>query len=80
MMSDIIRHGETCQVKNLRNGKLAESVVADFAYQKKLNVVINKEIKLNMVWNGRCYEGRAAGIDFESSGPVVQKSTTGIRG
>jgi len=79
-MSEIIRHGETCQVKNLRNGKLAESVVADFIYQKKLNVVINKEIKLNMVWNGQCYEGRAAGIDFESVGPNVQKSKIGIRG
>jgi len=79
-MTDIIRHSETCQVKNLRNSKLVESVVADFTYQKKLNVVINKEIKLNMVWNGRCYEGRAAGIDFESNGPKVQKSTTGIRG
>ena len=79
-MTDIIRHSETCQVKNLRNSKLVESVVADFTYQKKLNVVINKEIKLNMVWNGRCYEGRAAGMDFESGGPTVQKSTTGIRG
>ena len=79
-MSDVIRHSGTCQVKNLRNGKLAESVVSDFTYQKKLNVVINKEVKLNMVWNGRCYEGRAAGMDFESSGPTVQKSTTGIRG
>jgi hypothetical protein len=79
-MSEIIRHSETCQVKNLRNGKIAESVVADFTYQKKLNVVINKEIKLNMVWNGQCYEGRAAGIDFESVGPNVSKSKTGIRG
>jgi len=33
-----------------------------------------------MKWNGRYYEGRSAGMDFESSGPTVTRTTTGIRG
>jgi hypothetical protein len=45
-----------------------------------LNVIVNKAVKISMKWNGRCYEGRNAGMDFESAGPTVSRTTTGIRG
>jgi hypothetical protein len=77
---EIIRHSETCMVKNANSSKLIEAVVQVFREQQTLNVIINKSIKLNMNWNGKCYEGRSAGMDFESVGPLVSKSTTGIRG
>ena len=33
-----------------------------------------------MKWNGSYYEGRSAGMDFESAGPTVSKTYTGLRG
>jgi hypothetical protein len=44
---------------------------------RNLTVVINKSVKILMNWNGRIYEGRAAGMDFESNGPAVTKTQTG---
>jgi hypothetical protein len=30
-----------------------------------------------MIWNGKLYEGRMAGIDFTTSGPTITKTTSG---
>jgi hypothetical protein len=43
-------------------------------------VVLNKSIKLPMVWNGKVYEGKMAGLDFVSDGPALNKTQTSIRG
>lgn len=77
---EIIRHSDTCQIKNVKSSKLVKAVVMDFADKKYLKVVINQSIKLSMVWNGRCFEGQSAGMDFESDGPKTTKTQTGIRG
>jgi hypothetical protein len=37
-------------------------------------------VKINMKWNGQCYEGRSAGMDFESQGPTITRTQTGLRG
>ena len=79
-MSEIIRHSETCTIKMARTSKISEAVVQDFEYRSRLDVVLNKAVKISMKWNGKCYEGRSAGIDFESDGPAVTKTQTGIRG
>lgn len=79
-MGTISRHSETCMVKIANNSKMTEAVVSDFEEHVKLNVVVNKAIKISMRWNGKTYEGRAAGMDFESNGPTVMRSQTGIRG
>ena len=79
-MSEIIRHAETCQVKMAKSSKMTEAVVQDFQDKVMLNVIVNKAVKINMKWNGKCYEGRSAGMDFESAGPVISKTTTGLRG
>ncbi len=75
-----MRHGDTCLVKMAKSSKMTEAVVSDFEDKKMLNVVVNKAIKISMKWNGKCYEGRSAGMDFESDGPTVTKTQTGIRG
>jgi hypothetical protein len=54
--------------------------VQDFEDNVLLNVSLNKALKISMNWNGKCYEGRNAGMDFESAGPTVSRTTTGIRG
>jgi len=79
-MSEIVRHGETCIIKMAKSAKETKAVVESFEDRVKLNVVVNKAVKISMKWNGRCYEGRSAGMDFESAGPAVTRTTTGIRG
>lgn len=79
-MADNIRHSDTCQVKMAKSSKVTEAVVSGFEDKVSLNVVINKAIKISMKWNGQCYEGRSSGMDFESAGPTVTKTQTGLRG
>jgi len=75
---EIIRHAETCTVTV--GSRTVEAVVDQFIFERILDVVLNKSVKLKMKWNGRCYEGRSAGMDIESSGPKITKTQTGIRG
>ena len=79
-MSEVLRHSNTCLIKMAKSAKLTEAVVSAFEDKKLLNVVVNKAVKISMKWNGKCYEGRSAGMDFESEGPTVTKTQTGIRG
>ena len=79
-MAEILRHGNTCQIKMAKSSKLTEAVVSAFEDRVLLNVIVNKALKINMKWNGKCYEGRSSGMDFESAGPSVTKTQTGIRG
>jgi hypothetical protein len=79
-MTEIIRAGTTCQVKQAASGKMLEAAVHEFKDQDRLTVVLNKSIKLPMIWNGKVYEGKMAGLDFVSDGPTVSKTQTSIRG
>lgn len=76
-MATILRHSDTCQIKMAKSSKLTEAVVQDFEEHRILNVIVGKAVKINMKWNGRCYEGRNAGMDFESAGPTVTRTSTG---
>ncbi len=79
-MSTITRYSDTCKVKQADGNKIVEAVVQEFIEHSKLVVILNKSIKLPMKWNGKVYEGRMAGLDFVSDGPVVSKTQTSIRG
>lgn len=79
-MSEIIRHENKCQIKSTKANNFVEAEIMDFDYQKKMTVVINKSVKINMTWNGKIYEGRGAGLDFLSDGPKITKTQSGIRG
>ena len=79
-MATILRHSDTCKIKMSASGKLTEAVVQSFEDKILLNVIVNRSIKISMKWNGKCYEGRAAGMDFESAGPTVSRTTTASRG
>lgn len=79
-MSVISRHSATCQVVQVSSKRSVEAVVQDFVEQEKLNVVINQSVKLAMKWNGKQYEGRAAGMDFISTGPAITRTQSSIRG
>jgi len=75
-----IRHSDTCQVKMAKSSKMTEAVVQAFEDKVLLNVIVNKAVKISMKWNGKCYEGRSAGMDFESAGPTTHKTQTSSRG
>ena len=79
-MTNIIRHSDTCLVKMAKSSKMTEAVISDFEDKKMLNVIVNKAVKISMKWNGKCYEGRSAGMDFESQGPTITRTQTGLRG
>lgn len=79
-MTEITRHSSTCLIKMAKSAKMTEAVVQDFEDKKLLTVIVNKAVKISLKWNGRCYEGRSAGMDFESEGPSVTKTQTGLRG
>lgn len=76
-MSTILRHTDTCQIKLAKSSKTVEAVVAQFIFEKRLDIVLNKSVKLTLNWNGKCYEGKGAGMDVESSGPTVTYTQTG---
>jgi hypothetical protein len=79
-MAEILRHSETCLIKMAKSSKMTEAVVSNFEDKKLLTVIVNKSVKISMKWNGKIYEGRSAGMDFESAGPTLTRTQTGVRG
>jgi hypothetical protein len=77
---EVSRHGNKCTIKQAGTSKVVEAEVHEFKDKDRLTVVLNKSVKLSMLWNGKLYEGRMAGLDFTSTGPIVSKTTTTIRG
>jgi hypothetical protein len=64
-------NNDKCIVKAVASGKEMDADVIAFHEKRNLTVAINKSVKLLMTWNGRMFEGKAAGMDFESNGPKV---------
>lgn len=79
-MSTVTRHSETCTVLQESTKKSVDAVVQNFLENERLDVILNKSVKLSMKWNGSIYEGRMAGMDFTSAGPTISKTQTGTRG
>jgi hypothetical protein len=71
------RFENTCEVVQEGTGRKVQAEIMAFNEGRNLTVVMNKSVKLLMNWNGRCYEGRMAGLDFISNGPKGQKYTEG---
>lgn len=79
-MSVITRHGNTCIVTQVFSKREIEAEVMQCNEGRNLTVVMNKSVKLLMYWNGSKYEGRMAGMDFESTGPTITKTQISSRG
>jgi hypothetical protein len=76
-MASITRHSDKCIIKQAATGREVEGEIMSFNEGRNLTVVMNKSVKILMNWNGRMYEGRSAGMDFESAGPSITKTQTG---
>ena len=68
---------DTCSVTCLENGRTTEAVVLEFKEHLKLTVVLNKAIKLHLIWNGRKYLGKSSGLEFASDGPNITTYSAG---
>ena len=79
-MSTVTRHSDTCKILQESTKKSVDVVVQHFLENDRLDVIVNKSVKLSMRWNGKLYEGRMAGMDFTSTGPTLSKTQTGTRG
>jgi hypothetical protein len=79
-MSIISRHSDKCTITQVSSKREVEAEVMQFNEGRNLTVVMNKSVKMLMNWNGSKYEGRMAGMDFESAGPKVSKTSTSSRG
>ena len=79
-MSTVNRYSETCKVIQVTSKRTVDAEIMNFVEGRNLTVVMNKSVKLSMNWNGKLYEGKMAGMDFESSGPTITKTQTGSRG
>jgi len=77
---DNIRYEKNCKVIQEKNGKTIDAEVIFFKYQDKMTIIINKSIKLTMMWNGQVYEGRMAGVDLISDGPAIHKIADNTKG
>ena len=62
---ETIRVGDKCIIKQDKTNKSVEAEVFDFKEKQNLTVVLNKSVKLNMVWNGKIYEGKGFPPDIE---------------
>lgn len=76
-MATITRHSDDCMVRQTSSGREVKGEIMAFNEGRNLIVVVNKTVKILMSWNGKCYEGRSAGMDFTSAGPQVSKTQTG---
>jgi len=76
----MIIYSETCKVTAVASNKTTDAHVLTLRIGEYMSVSLNRSVKLNMTWNGRCFEGRVAGMDFESAGPEILNVSKGPRG
>lgn len=79
-MSTISRHSGTCELRMVDTDRVVVAEVESFTERESLSVVANKSVRISLRWNGRVYEGRAAGLDVESAGPTVIRTQSTARG
>jgi hypothetical protein len=63
---------DKCKLTCTSNGITMEADVLSFKEEQFLSVAI-AEMKISMKFNGKLYEGKAAGMDFTTPGPKVTK-------
>jgi len=78
-MADVITYNDTCKIRMSQKSRESDAVVTGFKEHDYLHVIVNKSVKISLKWNGSAYEGRSAGMDFESDGPTISKIVTGSR-
>jgi hypothetical protein len=66
---------DKCKLTCTSNGIVMDADVLSFKEEQFLSVAI-AEMKISMNFNGKLYEGKAAGMNFTTPGPKVTKQYT----
>lgn len=68
---------DTCEVICEDNGKKMVADMLSYKEHQFLTVSLEKQLKLEMRWNGNIYEGRLGRMSFVSQGPVIRSVKQG---
>lgn len=70
-MSRETTYADTCEVTNIKSGKVVTGEILRFNPKKNIVLTINRQVKLTLVYqpNVDLYIGNMAGMEFQSSGP-----------
>lgn len=61
----------TCEILCESNGRKMVADVLDFKDRQFLKVAVDKQVKVQLQWNGKFYEGSMSGLHFSTDGPTV---------
>ena len=68
---------DTCEIICEDNGRKMVADMLSFKEHQYLTVSLEKQLKLEMRWNGNIYEGRLGRMSFTSEGPVIRNFKQG---
>lgn len=68
---------DTCEIICEDNGRKMVADMLSFKEHQYLTVSLEKQLKLEMRWNGNIYEGRLGRMSFVSEGPVIRSVKQG---
>jgi hypothetical protein len=68
---------DTCEVLCEDNGRKMVADLLSFREHDHLAVSIDKQLKLELRWTGKIYEGRMGQLSFTSEGPLVRNTKQG---
>ncbi len=71
--------GEDCEILCEDNGRKMVADILAFKEYQYLNVSVEKQLKLEMRWNGNVYEGKLGRMSFTSECPVIREFKQGRR-
>jgi hypothetical protein len=74
-MKQVVEH--TCEIMCEDNGRRMVGEILSFREHDHCAVSVNRQIKLDMKWNGQVYEARNAGLSFTTDGPLIRNIKTG---
>jgi hypothetical protein len=64
--------GDDCEILCEDNGRKMVADIIAFKEYQYLTVAVEKELKLELRWNNKIYEGRMGRLSFTSEGPVIR--------
>lgn len=62
----------TCEIMCEDNGRRMVGEILSFRENDHCAVSVDRQIKLDMKWNGFVYEAKRAGLSFTSDGPIIK--------
>lgn len=68
---------ETCEIICEDNGRKMVADILNFREHQYLAVSLEKQLKLEMRWNGKIYEGKMGRMSFVSEGPNIRVVKSG---